>query len=239
MKNAIVTGGTKGIGLSCAKMLLEKGYHVILTYAHDEAAAQKCNHSLSEISDEFEILKVDQSSRSDMRKFAELMISKKHIDCIVCNGGGTLRKEMTDILDQEWENVMAMNVNHPFYLIRDLYGNIPSGSRIVFIGSLMGIYPHGTSLAYGVTKSAVHSLAQNLVKCFEDTGTTVNVIAPGFVETEWQKDKPLEIRNRIYQKTAIKRFATVEEIADAVRFCIDNPFVNGSIIEVSGGYCFK
>ena len=59
------------------------------------------------------------------------------------------------------------------------------------------------------------------------------------METEWQKDKPVEIRNNIYNKTAVKRFATVAEIADAVRFCINNAFVNGSIIEVNGGYCYK
>ena len=82
-------------------------------------------------------------------------------------------------------------------------------------------------------------MAQNLVKCFEGTDTTVNAIAPGFVETEWQKNKPIEIRQNIYNKTAIKRFASVEDVAKAVEFCIDNAFVNGSIIEVSGGYCFK
>lgn len=66
---------------------------------------------------------------------------------------------------------------------------------IVLIGSMMGVYPHSTSLAYGMTKSAIHVLAKNLMKVFEGTGTTVNAIAPGFV--------------------------------------------NGSVIEINGGYCFK
>jgi 3-oxoacyl-[acyl-carrier protein] reductase len=95
------------------------------------------------------------------------------------------------------------------------------------------------SLAYGVTKSAVIALAKNLVKYFEGTDTTVNAIAPGFVETEWQKTKPKEIRENIVRKTAVKRFATPNEIADTVRFCLENGFVNGSVIEVSGGYSFK
>ena len=134
---------------------------------------------------------------------------------------------------------MNVNLNSNVFLIRDLYDKIPSNSRIVFIGSLMGVYPHGTSLAYGVSKAAVHALTQNLVKCFEGTGTTINAIAPGFVETDWQKDKPIEIRENIYKKTAIKRFATIEEVAKTVEFCLNNAFVNGSVIEVSGGYCFK
>lgn len=184
-------------------------------------------------------MKVDQSDRTAMKRFAENLKTCGHIDCVVCNAGSTLRKSLQDIEDDDWQRVMDINVNSNVFLIRDLMEVIPQDSRIVMIGSEMGIYPHGTSLAYGVTKSAIHALAKNLVKCFEGTNTTVNAIAPGFVETEWQKDKPQEIRNNIYNKTAIHRFATVEEIADAVRFCIHNGFVNGSIIEVSGGYCYK
>lgn len=239
MKNAIVTGATRGIGLATAEMLLQEGYHVTVTYANDEDSVQPCKERLQAISNTFEILWVDQTSKKEMHDFAMQMREKGHIDCIVCNAGMTLRKELQEIDDEGWERVMQMNVNSNVYLIRDLFDCIPHGSRIVFTGSLMGILPHSVSLSYGVTKAAVLALAKNLVKCFEDTDTTVNAIAPGFVETEWQKNKPQEIRNNIYNKTAIKRFADPKEIADAVRFCINNAFVNGSIIEVSGGYCFK
>jgi Dehydrogenases with different specificities (related to short-chain alcohol dehydrogenases) len=194
---------------------------------------------LSAVSDAFEILRVDQTSKQEMHDFAMKMREKGHIDCLVCNAGMTSRKGLQEIDEEEWERVMQMNVNSNVYLIRDLFDCIPHGSRIVFTGSLMGILPHSVSLSYGVTKAAVLALAKNLVKFFEDTGTTVNAIAPGFVETEWQKNKPQEIRNNIYNKTAVKRFADPKEIADAVRFCINNAFVNGSVIEVSGGYCFK
>lgn len=104
---------------------------------------------------------------------------------------------------------------------------------------MMAIEPHATSLPYAVTKAALHAMAKNLVKDFEGTGTTVNVIAPGFVETDWQKNKPQEIRERICTKTAVHRFATIEEIADTALFLLRNPFVNGAVIEVSGGYCYK
>lgn len=239
MKNAIVTGATRGIGLATAEMLLQEGYHVTVTYANSEDSVPLCKERLSAVSNAFDILRVDQTSKQEMHDFAMKMREKGHIDCLVCNAGMTLRKGLQDIDDEGWERVMQMNVNSNVYLIRDLFDCIPHGSRIVFTGSLMGILPHSVSLSYGVTKAAVLALAKNLVKFFEDTGTTVNAIAPGFVETEWQKNKPQEIRNNIYNKTAIKRFADPKEIADAVRFCINNAFVNGSIIEVSGGYCFK
>ena len=239
MKRALVTGGTKGIGLAVSKMLLHEGYFVTVTYARDAAAAEACAQAMREISPHFELIKADQSDKDEMKSLVRHLQEQGEINCIVCNAGTTLKKDLADITDEEWEKVMAVNVNAPFFLIRDLYHIIPHGSRIVFIGSEMAIHPHGTSIAYGVSKTAVHALATNLVKFFEGTDTTVNAIAPGFVETEWQSTKQEQIRQNIYAKTAIKRFASVEEIADAVRFCINNPFVNGSIIEVNGGYCYK
>lgn len=239
MKRALVTGGTKGIGLAITKMLLSEGYHVTLTYSSDENAAQQCAASLNDISTDYLIIKADQGNSDDFSRIVSTIKEQGTIDCIVFNAGTTLRKSLQETTNDEWQNVMNINVNAPVFMLRDLFDIIPHNSRIIFIGSEMALYPHGTSLAYGVSKSAVHALAQNLVKVFEDTGTTVNAIAPGFVETEWQATKPQEIRQNIYNKTAIKRFATVEEIADAVRFCINNAFVNGSIIEVGGGYCYK
>lgn len=239
MKRALVTGGTKGIGLGITEMLIRENYFVTITYARDEVAARTCDNKLAHFPGKYEILKVDQSQRESMKALAIYLSKYPSIDCIVCNAGTTLRKDFSQIEDAEWQTVMEVNLNSNVFLIRDLLPIIPPNSRIIFIGSMMGCYPHGTSLAYGVTKAAVHALAKNLVKVFDGTGTTVNAIAPGFVETEWQKNKPQEIRNNIYNKTAIKRFATVEEIADAVSFCVNNAFVNGSVIEVNGGYNFK
>ena len=87
MKNAIVTGATKGIGLAIARMLLREGYHVVVTYAHDELSAEACRRELEAISPNFEIVRADQSDRVAMRAFAQSMLAKGHIDCIVCNAG--------------------------------------------------------------------------------------------------------------------------------------------------------
>jgi 3-oxoacyl-[acyl-carrier protein] reductase len=77
------------------------------------------------------------------------------------------------------------------------------------------------------------------MKEFDGTGTTINAVAPGFVDTEWQQKKPQQIRENICKKTAIHRFAKVDEIVNAYEFIIDNPFVNGAIIKVDGGYSYK
>ena len=231
MKNAIVTGGTSGIGLGVAKMLLSKGYHVFATYWGPD-----CEESIAE----FEPIKINQSDREQVYSFIDYVKSKvDHIDCIVCNAGMSIRKSFTDTTDADWDAQMEVAVNSHYIMVREFFPLIPAGSRILFTGSQMGLQPHATVLAYGVTKSAVHALCKNLVKEFEGTGTTVNAVVPGFVETPWQKDKPEEIKQNIYRKTAIHRFASIDEVVDVYRFCIDNPFVNGSLIEVNGGYCYK
>ena len=231
MKYAVVTGGTSGIGLGVAKMLVAKGYYVFSTFV---------GSSVNEHIDNFEAIHTDQTSRKEVYDFINYVKSKTdHLDCLVCNAGITIRKSFTETQDSDWDKMMEVAVNSHYIMVREFFSIIPNGSRILFTGSQMGLMPHAMVLAYGVTKSAIHALTKNLVKEFEGTGTTVNAIVPGFVETPWQKEKPEEIKQNIYRKTAIHRFASVDEIVDAYRFCIDNPFVNGSLIEVNGGYSYK
>lgn len=231
MRYAVVTGGTSGIGLGVAKMLLNKGYYVFATYVGLDFAEQIEN---------FEAIKTDQTNREEVYKFINYVKSKtQHLDCLHCNAGMSIRKTFIEFSDKDWDMMMEVAVNSHYIMCREFFPIIPANSRIIFTGSQMGINPHAMVLAYGVTKSAVHALCKNLGKEFEGTGTTVNTIVPGFVETPWQKDKPEEIKQNIYKKTAIHRFASIDEIVDAFRFCIDNPFVNSSVIEVNGGYDYK
>jgi len=133
---------------------------------------------------------------------------------------------------------MNTNVNIPFILLQYLSPIIATQGSIVFIGSDMGIYPHAVSAAYSVSKAAVHMLAKSLVKEFAERQIRVNALAPGFIDTEWQKEKPEWLRDNIESKTALKRFGTPAEVADACLSLIENSYINGAILQVDGGYCF-
>ena len=189
MKYAIVTGGTSGIGLGVAKMLLSKGYYVYATYVGPDFTDEMPN---------FEAIRIDQTKRQEVYQFLDYVKSKiSHIDCIVCNAGMSIRKSFTETTDDDWDKQMEVAVNSHYIIIRELFSLIKNGSRILFTGSQMAVHPHATVLSYGVTKSAVCALTKNLVKEFEGTGTTVNAIIPGFVDTPWQKEKPEEIKQNI------------------------------------------
>ncbi|MFH6958388.1 SDR family NAD(P)-dependent oxidoreductase [Flavobacterium aquidurense] len=240
MKYAIVTGGTRGIGSQICIDLLQKGYFVITNYSSHEEYAKIAENEFSKYSSNFSITKADQSSEKELKSFIEFIKMKTNvIHCIVCNTGLTIRKTLVDISSNEWEKMFQVNVHSHVYLIKYLDDLIQDNSKIIFIGSLLAIHPHSTSLGYAVTKAAIHALALNLVKDFADRKVTVNTIAPGFVETDWQKNKPLEIRQNINNKTALKRFATIQEISMVCMMIVDNDFINGATLQVDGGYNYK
>ncbi len=160
MKFAVVTGGTSGMGLSVAKMLVEKGYYVFATYVGPEFTDKIEN---------YEAHLVDQTKRDEVYAFINYVMSQNnHLDCLFCNAGMSIRKSFTKTTDADWDKQMEMVVNSHY--IREFYPIIPAGSRILFTGSQMAVHPHATVLSYGVTKSAVCALAKNLVKEFEGTG---------------------------------------------------------------------
>ena len=156
MKYAVVTGGTSGIGLGVAKMLVSKGYYVFATYV---------STNITEDIENFEAIKTDQTKREEVYNFINYVKSKTdHLDCLHCNAGMTIRKSFTEYTDKDWDMMMEVAVNSHYIMCREFFSIIPAGSRILFTGSQMGLNPHGTVLAYGVVKSTVHALCKNLVK---------------------------------------------------------------------------
>jgi 3-oxoacyl-[acyl-carrier protein] reductase len=240
MKYAVITGGTRGIGKQICLDILKRGYFVITQYCNNEDAKKETEIEFSKISTSFEIHKADFISEADIHNFSQIILNKNiNIDLFVGNTGMTLRKSFTTFTNKEWEDLFRVNLHSNIFILRDLYPIFNENANIIFIGSMMGKHPHAISAAYGVSKAALHFLAECLVKEFESKKIRVNVISPGFVETEWQKEKILEIRNNICHKTALHRFCEPKEVSQTVLFCVDNLYLNGACIDLHGGYCYK
>jgi 3-oxoacyl-[acyl-carrier protein] reductase len=240
MKYALITGGTKGIGKAIGAKLLTEGYHIILNYANNDEMAWATYEELDTTYPNLVTLLKDLSKINNIESLCEKIYKITPVlDALILNAGKTDRSGFKDIKLEAWQDVFNTNVTIPFFIVQQLVSKMNAGGTVLFTGSLMGVYPHSLSITYGITKSAIHSLVENLVKNFVDFKLRVNAIIPGFVDTEWQLSKPDYIRESITNKIALGRFATTEEIADAAMFLIKNTYMNGELLVIDGGYCYK
>jgi 3-oxoacyl-[acyl-carrier protein] reductase len=237
MKYALVTSSTQGIGKAIGIMLLERGYYVFFNYSNNDNIAYQLEGELSKYKDKFMIIKADLSMFEGINVIYNVIYKKtNYIDCIVLNTGITCYDMFEDIKISDWNNVINTNLSVPFFLIQKLFNIIRNNSRVIFIGALMGLIPHGKSIPYAVSKSGLTMLSKNLVKVFKEKQTTVNTIAVGFVDTAWHDNKSLDHVERIKNKIALNRFGTCDEIALMCKSLIDNQYINGAIINIDGGY---
>lgn len=240
-KYALITGGTKGIGKSIASCLGKSGYNLILTYNSDrQVADDTCSDLQAQYHVSVSAIKADISKKESIEYIYQYLLEhNRQIDTLVFNAGLTCREPFEQISISDWERVFFANVHFPVFLLQRIVPFVNKGGSVLFTGSLMGIEPHSVSLAYGITKSAVHSLVKNLVKFLKPYELRVNAVAPGFVDTEWQKTKPADIRKNIENKIALGRFCDPDELAEVYKLLIENSYFNGEIVVVDGGYSYK
>ena len=238
MKYAVITGSTKGIGKQIAIKLLENGYKVILNYSSDDVAFENFCDEYKNFKDRLYCIKMKLDNYNNSIEFCDKVkeITKK-IDVLVLNCGITEKTEFGFIKDIEWEKAMNVNLNCPFYIIENLKDNINNNiGRIILISSVMGKYPHSTSIVYNVSKAGVIALSNSLVKYFSDRGITVNTICPGFIKTSYHDNRSKESFDRINRRIALHRFGDAEEVANLCFEIINNQYINGSNIDINGGY---
>lgn len=239
---ALITGGTKGIGLSVAKRLLHEGYDVVLTYHSDTTRAGEVAAQLREKypSQRIDVLQADISDLNTINLIDGYLEEHRLMPAtVIFNAGLTDRTPFMEMDIDSWKRIFDANVHFPVFLIQKIYHRIQPGGSIIFTGSLMGVHQHAMSLVYGVTKSTVHSLVKNLVKFVVDRQIRVNAVAPGFADTEWQTAKPQAVKDSINQKIAAGRFCHPDELADVYWMLINNRYMNGEVVVVDGGYLYK
>ena len=240
-KVTIITGGTSGIGRGIAeKILANSGADDILyvSFGHNQKQAEEFLHAQSEADQKkLRLIQADMSSYDQMMNFVtRIKKETDHVDWLVNNVGISTYAKYEDYTFEEWSKIVNTNLSVPVFLVKELRPIIREGGSILFTGSYAGQQAYSSSLVYGVTKSAIHFLTKSLVKELEPKQIRVNAIAPGFIETSWHKNRTPESYERINRKIALHRFGEISEVADMADEILKNGYMNGSIVDIHGGY---
>ena len=242
MKRALITGSTKGIGRAIGLELLSRGCAVAFNYAKDEGSAQRLRDELDGLGyqSRFQIIQADLSRLDGIETLLSGLNAKfESLDYLILNTAVTWRATLQELRPEEWERVLNTNLTVPLFLTQACAPRVSAEGCVLFTGAVMGQYPHTLSIPYGTSKAAVHYLARSLVKEFAPQKVRVNCLCPGFVETPWQTQKPPEIRQSIEGKIALHRFADPAEIAPMAVAILENPYINGALVNIDGGYCYQ
>lgn len=238
---SVVTGGTSGIGRGIVEKILScsrAGDLVFVNYAHNEERAQAFVESLpAEQREMVRLVKADMSSYEAMMEFVSVIREQAGVvDWLVCNAGISTYAKYEDYTFEEWNKIVNTNLSIPVFMVKEFRPMMREGGKLLFMGSYAGQQAYSSSLVYGVTKAAVHFLTKSLVKEFEPKGITVNAIAPGFIQTTWHENRSQESYDRINKKIALHRFGEVEDVAELAYCILTNGYLNGSIVDIHGGY---
>lgn len=220
MKKVIITGGATGIGRACALLFSQKGYDVYITY----------NKSVPDI-DCTTVVKCDLKNLDDIKNLFDTVGS---VDVLVNNAGVSLIKMINDVTPEDYETITSVNERAVYFCSK--YAALSMiknhSGAIINVSSMWGQCGASCETLYSMTKSAVIGLTKALSQELAPSGITVNCVAPGIIDTRMNEcfDK-----NELAEQVPLGRLGTPEEIASAVLFFAENPYVTGQILGVNGG----
>jgi len=238
-KVVLVTGGARGIGEAIAYKFASLNYDVIFNYVN---SSEKALILKNELESKYNInvlpIKADLASEEDINNMFRVIEEKyNHLDVLVNNAGIAFDSILEDKTKETFMHVLDVNLIAPFLISKLVRKYMDKGS-IINISSTNGIdtyYPY--SMDYDASKSALNSLTKNFAVLYAPN-IRVNAVAPGWVNTDMNKELDKEIVDEETKKILVKRFAEPSEIANVVAFLSSDEasYINGEIIRVDGGY---
>lgn len=239
MKTVIVTGGSRGIGAAIVEELASNNYNIVLNYNNSEQSAKQIQNELKENGINIEIFKADVSKRDEVKELIDFTIKKyNNIDVLINNAGIDQIKLFMDTTDEDWKNIIQTNLTSVFYCSQEVLKNMIHNKNgcIINISSIWGITGASCEVAYSASKAAIDGMTKALAKEMGPSNIRINSIAPGFVETDMNKNIPEEEIEEIKNEIPLGRISKPEEITKSIKWLIEDEYVTGQIISVNGGW---
>jgi 2-deoxy-D-gluconate 3-dehydrogenase len=240
---AIVTGGNGGLGLGMARGLARAGAAIAIA-ARDEKKGQAAVKELSSAVSRCQFYSFDASSASSCRNLVESVIGDfGSCDILINNAGMNIRKAPEQISEQEWHEILNVNLGAALFCAQAVYPHMKAAGRgkILNIGSMYSLFGAPTVAAYAASKGGLVQLTRSLAAAWAPDNIQVNAILPGWVDTELTRRARQQVAGLhefVLSRTPAGRWGEPDDIAGAAVFLCSSAsdFVTGTALPVDGGY---
>lgn len=241
MRNVIVTGGSRGLGLAIALRLAAADYHVIaIARTESEPLAAAITQVREKRRGALDFVPFDLGNLDGIPALVKTIRADfGPIYGLVNNAGIGMSGLLSTMSDHEIERLLRINTLSPLiltkYVLRSMMAR--SGGRIVNIASVVASTGYRGLSAYSATKAALVGFTRSLAREVGPLGITVNAVAPGFVDTEMTQEFEERQLDQLMRRSALRRLAEAEDVANAVEFLVDDKArnVTGTVVTVDAG----
>lgn len=242
-KRALVTGGTRGIGMMIARGLIQAGARVVISSRNADACT-RAQEQLSAFGDVWAV-PADLSHHDECQRLADLVTADSgSLDILVNNAGAMWDEPLETFPDAGWDSVIAINLKSPFWLVQALLpalrsaGTAEDPARIINIGSIAAIHiPHRPNYSYSSSKAALHQLTRVLARELGPQHITVNAVAPGPFPSTMMAETLDEFGEAIAASAPLRRIGRDDDMAGVAVFLASRAgaYLTGTIVPVDGG----
>ena len=239
-KSALVTGGTRGIGRAIVETLADAGARVAFTYRSSADAADAIVNAIEEAGGDALALQGDAADTEVAQDHVDTVVDAwGSIDVLVNNAGITRDGLMLRMKEEDWDDVMNANLKGVFNYSKAAYRPFmrQRSGRVINISSVVGVMGNPGQTNYAASKAGIIGFSKSLAKELASRNVTVNVVAPGFVETDMTEEMSDKAQEAMQEAVPLGRPASTQDVAQAVGYLASDAasYITGHVLHVDGG----